>query len=126
VRRAVLDQPRHLLRQRQNRLTQYRPVNADGMLPMLRISDPDNHFQTTFLGIFLLGHNTRLVPEAEAPQTWTDILDPKWKDKLAVGHPGYSGAIGMWALQMRKMHGDGYLRRLEANKPQVGVPRSTR
>jgi iron(III) transport system substrate-binding protein len=67
-----------------------------------------------------MGHNTRLVSEADAPKSWTDILDPKWKDKLAVGHPGFSGAIGLWALQMRTMYGPDYLRRLERNKPQVG------
>jgi iron(III) transport system substrate-binding protein len=105
---------------RQNRLMQFRPVNADGLLPILRTPDPDNFFQSTFLGIYLLGHNTRLVSEAEAPKSWTDVLDPKWKDKLAVGHPGFSGAVGLWALQMRTMFGPDYLVKLERNKPQVG------
>ncbi|WP_421991578.1 ABC transporter substrate-binding protein [Roseococcus sp.] len=105
---------------RQNRLMQYRPANAEGLLPVLRQPDPDNFFQSTFLGIYLLGHNTSLVSEAEAPKSWADILDPKWKDRLAVGHPGYSGAIGLWALQMRNMFGNDFLRRFEANKPQVG------
>jgi iron(III) transport system substrate-binding protein len=105
---------------RQNRLLQYRPANADGLLPVLRQPDPDNYFQSSFLGIYLLGHNTSLVSEADAPKSWADILDPKWKDRLAVGHPGYSGAIGLWALQMRGMFGNDFLRRFEANKPQVG------
>ncbi|MDB5378388.1 MAG: transporter substrate-binding protein [Rubritepida sp.] len=105
---------------RQNRLLQFRPVNADGLLPILRTPDPDNYFQSSFLGIYLMGHNTRLVSEADAPKSWTDILDPKWKDKLAVGHPGYSGAIGLWALQMRTMYGPDYLVRFERNKPHVG------
>ncbi|WP_338147662.1 ABC transporter substrate-binding protein [Neoroseomonas terrae] len=105
---------------RQNRLTQFRPVNADGMLPMLRTADPDNYFQYSSLGIYLLGHNTNMVSDAEAPKSWADVLDPKWKDKLAVGHPGFSGAIGIWALQMRSMFGPDFLRRFERNKPQVG------
>jgi len=105
---------------RQNRLVQFRPVNADGLLPILRTPDPDNYFQSSFLGLYLMGYNTTLVSEAEAPKSWTDILDPKWKDKLAVGHPGFSGAIGLWALQMRTMFGPDYLRRFERNKPQVG------
>ncbi|MBR0648439.1 extracellular solute-binding protein [Roseomonas terrae] len=105
---------------RQNRLTQFRPVNADGLLPILRIADPDNYFQSSFLGVFLIGHNTTMVSEADAPRSWADILDPKWRNKLAVGHPGFSGAIGVWALQMRTMLGPDFLRRLEANKPQVG------
>jgi iron(III) transport system substrate-binding protein len=105
---------------RQNRLLQFRPINADGLLPILRTPDPDNYFQSSFLGIYLMGHNTRLVSEADAPKSWTDLLDPKWKDKLAVGHPGYSGAIGLWALQMRTMYGPDYLVRFERNKPHVG------
>lgn len=105
---------------RQERLMQFRPRNADGLLPPLRVSDPDNFFQSTFLGIYLMGHNTRLVPEEEAPKTWTDVLDPKWMNKLAVGHPGFSGAIGLWAVQMRKMYGWDYFERLERNRPQIG------
>jgi iron(III) transport system substrate-binding protein len=64
--------------------------------------------------------NTRLVSEAEAPVSWRDPLDPKWRNKLAVGHPGFSGAIGVWAVQMRKMYGWDYFRQLERNSPQIG------
>jgi iron(III) transport system substrate-binding protein len=105
---------------RERRLMQFRPANADGMLPSIRNMDPDNYFHTSFLGLFLMAHNTRLVSEAEAPKSWTDVLDPKWRDKLAVGHPGFSGAIGVWAVQMRKMYTWDYFRRLERNRPQIG------
>jgi iron(III) transport system substrate-binding protein len=105
---------------RDGRLMQFRPENASGLLPAIQNADPDNFFHTTFLGLFLMTHNTRLVSEAEAPAGWQDALDPKWKDKLAVGHPGFSGAIGVWAVQMRKMYGWDYFRRLERNNPQIG------
>jgi iron(III) transport system substrate-binding protein len=105
---------------RENRLMQFRPRNVDEMLPSLRVADPDNYFQTTFLGLFLMAHNTRKVREEEAPKSWTDVLDPKWRDQLAVGHPGFSGAIGVWAVQMRKMYTWDYFRRLERNRPQIG------
>ncbi|MFL5253377.1 MAG: ABC transporter substrate-binding protein [Rhodopila sp.] len=39
------------------------------------------------------GYNARLVKADDAPKTWTDLLDPKWKNKLVKAHPGYSGAI---------------------------------
>jgi iron(III) transport system substrate-binding protein len=105
---------------RQNRLMQFRPKNADGLLPALRVADPDNFYQSSFLGIYLLAHNTRLVSEADAPKSWKDILDSKWKDKLAVGHPGFSGAIGLWAMEMRRLYGWDYFKQLERNKPQIG------
>ena len=72
------------------------------------------------VGLFLMTHNTRLVSEDEAPKSWQDPLDPKWRNKLAVGHPGFSGAIGVWAVQMRKMYGWDYFKKLERNNPQIG------
>ena len=108
------------LLKREGRLAQYRPINADGLLPAIRNADPENFFHTTFLGLFLMTHNTRLVSEADAPKSWQDALDPKWRNQLAVGHPGFSGAIGVWAVQMSKMYGWDYFKKLERNKPQIG------
>ncbi len=105
---------------REGSLTRYRPSTAEGLLTPLRDIDPDNYFHVSFAGLFMLAHNTRLVSEAEAPKSWKDLTDPRWKDKLAVGHPGFSGAIGVWAVQMRKMYGWDYFRALERNKPQIG------
>ena len=78
---------------RQNALLQFRPRNADGLLDSVKTADPDNYYQTAYLGIYLLAYNTQKVAEADAPKAWQDVLDPRWKDQLAVGHPGYSGAI---------------------------------
>lgn len=39
------------------------------------------------------GYNSRLVKAEDAPKSWEDLLDPKWKGKLVKAHPGYSGAI---------------------------------
>lgn len=111
----------HLTQLKQEgRLTQFRPRNADGMFHFIRVADPDDFFQTTYLGLYLMAHNTRKVPEADAPKGWTEALDPKWRNQLAMGHPGFSGAIGIWAVQMRKMYGWDYYTKLERNKPQIG------
>jgi len=44
----------------------------------------DSHF----IGAFMLGYvfiyNTNLVKKEEAPKTWEDFLDPKWKGKFVV------------------------------------------
>jgi iron(III) transport system substrate-binding protein len=109
------------LLKRQGQLMQYKVENAAGLLPILRdAGDPENFFTSTFLGLYQLAHNTRRVSEADAPKSWTDVLDPKWRNQLAVGHPGFSGAVGIWAVQMRKMYGWDYFKRMERNRPQIG------
>jgi len=106
---------------RQDRLLPYRPRNAEGMIQAARdAADPDGHYQISYLALYLLARHTGRVPEQEAPQSWRDLTDPKWRDRLAVGHPGYSGAIGSWCVMMRRMYGWDYFRALERNRPQIG------
>ncbi len=106
---------------REGRLMEYRPRNAAGMIPSIRdAGDPDGQFQVTYLALYLMGRHKERVAEAEAPRSWQDLLDPKWRDKLAVGHPGYSGAIGTWCVVMRRMYGWDYFKALERNRPQIG------
>lgn len=38
--------------------------------------------------IFTVSYNTDLVDEAEAPRSFEDLLDPKWRGKIAVGNVG--------------------------------------
>lgn len=106
---------------REARLLAYRPVNAAGMVKAAReAADADGQFQITYLATYLIARRTDRVPDAEAPASWRALTDPRWRDKLAVGHPGFSGAIGNWAIMMRKLYGDAFFRELERNKPQIG------
>lgn len=38
----------------------------------------------TRVNIFTQAYNTKLINKEELPKTWEDLLDPKWKGKLAV------------------------------------------
>jgi len=61
-----------------------------------------------------------VVPEALEPKKWTDLLDPRWKGKVSIGHPSFSGYVGTWVVQMRKLYGWDYFKKLELNKPRIG------
>jgi iron(III) transport system substrate-binding protein len=104
----------------EGRLLQFRPKNADGMLDAIKVNDKDNFFQTTYLGVYQVIRQSDRVKEADEPRSWKDLLDPKWRGKIAVGHPGFSGAIGLWCISMKKMYGWDYFKQLERNKPQIG------
>jgi iron(III) transport system substrate-binding protein len=102
-------------------LQKYRPKNlvelADAFKPY---NDPDDQFVATAAGLVLLTYNTAAVPANEAPKKWTDLLDPKWKNRISIGHPGFSGYVGTWVVQMKKLYGWDYFKKLEQNKPRIG------
>ncbi|MBC9206353.1 extracellular solute-binding protein [Roseomonas aerophila] len=106
---------------RQGALMEYRPRNAEQLLEFVRkAGDPDGFFHVFYIGVHPMAcHKIKVSAEA-APQNWQDLLDPKWRSQLAVGHPSYSGAIGAWAVAMRKLYGWDYFVALEKNKPQIG------
>jgi iron(III) transport system substrate-binding protein len=106
---------------REGQLMPYRPQNAAGMVRAAReAADADGHYQVSYLALYLMGRRSDQVTAEQAPRRWQDLVDPRWRDKLAVGHPGYSGAIGGWALLMHRMYGEAYFRALERNRPQIG------
>src|ERR1700704_5187 len=40
-----------------------------------------------------VAYNTKLVKAEDAPTSFKDLLDPRWKSKIVKAHPGYSGTI---------------------------------
>lgn len=101
-------------------LMKYVPAAQAGIDARFRDIDPDGYFHTTSAALISLLYNTQKVKGAQIPRKWTDLMDPKWKGQAAVGHPGSSGYVGTWAVQMRKLYGDEFFKKLEMNKPQVG------
>ncbi len=101
-------------------LVAYTPENAKELLPQFQNLDPEGFFHATVASVIAISYNTQKLKPEQAPQTWPDLLDPKWKDKIAVGHPAYSGFLGNWAAQMFKLYGRSYFERLEKLRPQVG------
>jgi iron(III) transport system substrate-binding protein len=102
-------------------LLKYRPKSLGELIESaLPYNDPDDLFFITAAGLVLITYNTSVVKEAEAPKKWTDLLDPRWKGKVSIGHPGFSGYVGTWVVQMRKLYGWDYFKKLELNKPRIG------
>ena len=82
--------------------------------------DPDNTFHVTTAGPMCIVYNTDEVTEADAPKKWTDLLDPKWSKKVAIGHPGFSGYVGIWGVKMQDLYGYEYFEKMVAQDPYVG------
>jgi iron(III) transport system substrate-binding protein len=64
----------------------------------------------------VMAHNPKIVSDKDAPQTWKDLLNPKWSGKLVTAHPGYSGIIMTHILALVNVYGWEYFRDLAKNK----------
>jgi len=74
--------------------------------------DADGLFASFRLGLCIIAYNTNLVKKEDAPKSFADLLDPKWKGKLVKAHPGYSGTIMTATFEMQRDLGWGYLEKL--------------
>jgi iron(III) transport system substrate-binding protein len=87
--------------------------------------DPDGLHVTTRVLVSPFGINTGPVKMEDAPKSFADLLDPKWKGKMVKAHPAYSGTIMNATLKIAlgeraiMIDGAGYLviRDKEAGKP---------
>ena len=102
-------------------LQAYKPHNVAEMVDSLKqYNDKDGFYNVTAAALMLITYNTSMVAEKDAPKNWPDLLDPKWKGKVSIGHPAFSGYVGTWVVLMRKLYGWDYFEKLEKNQPQIG------
>jgi iron(III) transport system substrate-binding protein len=78
--------------------------------------DPDGMHATLCAWLEVIGYNTNLVGRADAPKSYADLLDPKWRGKLVKGHPGYSGAILTTTFLLARELGWSYFEKLAQQK----------
>src|SRR5499427_5863576 len=74
--------------------------------------DADGQFASFRVWLSIIAYNTSLVKVEDAPKSFADLLDPKWKGKIVKAHPGYSGTIMTATYQMQRDLGWDYFEKL--------------
>ena len=95
-------------------LMKYTPPGVDAFPPGFK--DKDGYYFTLRATVNVIAYNTKLVPAAEAPKGWKDLLDPKWRGKMVTAHPGYSGVISTHVLALVQLYGWDYFKQLAQNQ----------
>ncbi len=78
-------------------MAKFLPADADRYPDVMK--DPNGFWHATLVYFMTPAFNTNLVPRSEAPRTLRDLLDPKWKGKMAwttsrgSGGPAFVGAV---------------------------------
>ena len=73
-------------------LTPIRKEIRDGFM------DDRGYFLGPFTYSLVLGYNTKLVPPAQAPASYRDLLAPAWKNQMAMDYESYDWLAGMQDL----------------------------
>ena len=83
--------------------------------------DPEGFYTGARMMNMGIAYNTTKVKKEEAPKTWNDLLDPKWKGQIVMTDPGTAGttkyAVG--ALIASKDYGPAYFEKLKANGTEL-------
>ena len=95
-------------------LMKYTPAGVEKFPPGFK--DRDGYHYGLRATVSVIAYNPKVIPPAEAPKTWKDLLDPKWKGKMVTAHPGYSGIIATHVLALVNLHGWDYFKQLAQNK----------
>jgi iron(III) transport system substrate-binding protein len=108
--------PAHYLDWKRNDwLAPYVPQDVARHFPADQV-DPDGMHATSCAWIEAIGYNTDMVKREDAPKSYADLLDPKWRGKIVKGHPGYSGAIMTATFVLARDLGWPYLEKLAQQK----------
>ncbi len=94
-------------------IRQFSTANSDELPPQYR--DPDRYWVSSNLYVLTPGINTTLVPAAQRPKSYDDLLTPYWKDKIVWKPNDVSGAAGFIGNVLHSMgeeRGMDYLRKL--------------
>jgi iron(III) transport system substrate-binding protein len=102
---------------RKGLLARYSPAGVDRLPPAFR--DPDGFAWGWRAFPLVMPYNTKLVAASDAPKNWKDLLDPKWKGRLVIAHPGYAGSVITQMLALVNLYGWDFWVQLAKNRPML-------
>src|SRR3984893_6622428 len=111
------DAGHYVLLKEKKLLMRYTPAGVDAFGAGFK--DKDGYHYGLRATVNVIAYNTKAISPAEAPRTWKDLLDPKWRGRLVTAHPGYSGVIATHVLALVHLHGWDYFKALSQNKPML-------
>ena len=98
-------------------LMQYVPKSAE-IFPA-GFKDSAGFFYGMRATLSVIAYNPKIVADKDAPRTWKDLLDARWRGKEVTAHPGYSGIIMTHVLALVKQVGWDYFQELAKNKLHI-------
>lgn len=112
---STSDAAHYIAWKRQGWLAPYVPEDVARHFPAEHV-DPDGFYATWRASFSVMGYNTKYIKPDQAPKSFADLLDPKWKGMIVKAHPGYSGTVLTATYQIARDLGWDYLQKLGAQR----------
>ncbi len=109
----VADPAYYLFLKSKEMLLPHKPANTAGLLGF---QDLDGYFSSVRIINGVIGYNTKLVKAADAPTKFSDLKDPKWKNKLGMPDPTLSGSAFGTVAALANKYGWDYFKAMKDNK----------
>jgi iron(III) transport system substrate-binding protein len=94
--------------------TPYLTPERDAFLSEFK--DPQGHWTGIFVNNLVLGYNTAMLPAKDAPKSYADLVDPKWKGKMLMDSTDYDW-FGTLSTVWGKEKTVEYMKRLALQQP---------
>ena len=98
-------------------ITPYKPAGTGNFNSMFVTKD--NYWTILRAGVLMPFYNTKKISAKDAPKTYADFLDPKWKGKIVHSHPSYSGFVTNGMINIVNRFGWGYYEKMAKQKPKI-------
>ena len=81
------------------------------------LSTPAGDYFCTGVTFGGIAYNTDKVSEAEAPKTWKDLLDPKWRNAMSTKQSTSGMQFVEW-WELKQLYGDAYWKEFAKQRPR--------
>jgi iron(III) transport system substrate-binding protein len=107
-------------------LANYVPQNAAQLAaPFVGLGQAGYYYATT-ASLQVMVYQTNAIPPTEVPRNWPDLIDPKWKNHVAVAHLAFSGYFGSGCWQCASCTAGSTLRSWHRTSHASAVPETIR
>ncbi len=112
------------LQEAHNAFAVYQPAGIEGVRS--EVLDPEGTSAPACVNLYLIQYNTNQISADAAPKSWADLLDPKFKDQIAMADPASSQSvhsfiwfISTYLADKGDEYGWDYFEKLKANAPRL-------
>lgn len=96
-----------------DKLTSYNPANSDKVPEDFK--HPKSFYTAASIPVMVIAYNSEVISDKDAPKSFKELADDKWKDKVSMGSPLASGTAFTSVAFLEKKYGWDFFKNLRKN-----------